>query len=60
MMGLGDGNFFTNLVNNLSGGEYQQARDQVDRLETLLKWSIGASLLAGALSLVELFWPRRR
>jgi hypothetical protein len=60
MMGLGDGNFFTDLVDNLSGGEYGKTKGQLERLETLLKWSIAASLIAGLLTAADFFWRRTR
>lgn len=51
----GDGSFFTNLIDNVTGGQLSSAQAQLDRLETLLTWSILASFVSAGIALASLF-----
>ncbi|HZE50657.1 MAG TPA: hypothetical protein VE074_13900 [Jatrophihabitantaceae bacterium] len=52
MTGLGGG--ATDLINTLTGGEYDRVAQQLDTLELALKVSIAASCIAGAFALAAL------
>jgi hypothetical protein len=55
MLGMGDGG----ILNTLTGGEYDRVSAQLDRLETALKISIAASVVAGAVALASFLGGRR-
>jgi len=50
----------SDVLNQLTGGEYRKLTDQLDRLEFALKLSIAASLLAGMAALGMLLRRRTR
>jgi hypothetical protein len=58
MAGMGD-SFLLDLANGLTGGQISQTQAQLDRLEVLLKVSIGASIVAGLAGFAVLFSGKR-
>lgn len=52
MTGMGDAGVVGNVLNTLSGGEYDRVTQQLDTLEIALKVSIAASCIAGAFALL--------
>ena len=59
MTGMGDGSsVVTDVINSLSGGEYDRVTQQLNTLEIALKVSIAASCIAGGFALLAL-WKGR-